>query len=214
MTAWLTRIRLDTRHRTVLDDLRDVVALHRRIMSLVPDRYDERPRSAAGVLYRVEDDNASPSLLMQTLVRPDPSRLPAHYGHVQSKNLSPLLDMLDRGLAVNYRLTGNTSKRLGRKPARGRPGQVVALRGADAEDWWARRAPGCGLALRTVHMRQMEDLCGVRNGEAVRHAAARFEGIAVVEDPDSLRSAVLAGIGRGKSYGCGLLSIAPFGGHS
>ena len=42
----------------------------------------------------------------------------------------------------------------------------------------------------------------------MRHAVVRFDGIGVVTDPDALRAAVLTGIGRGKSYGCGLLSLA------
>jgi len=36
----------------------------------------------------------------------------------------------------------------------------------------------------------------------------RFDGEAVISDVDAVRHAVLNGIGRGKSYGCGLLSLA------
>jgi CRISPR system Cascade subunit CasE len=36
-----------------------------------------------------------------------------------------------------------------------------------------------------------------------------FDGIAVIKDAELVRAAVQTGIGRGKAYGCGLLSIAP-----
>jgi CRISPR system Cascade subunit CasE len=36
-----------------------------------------------------------------------------------------------------------------------------------------------------------------------------FDGLAVITDPEHVRAAVCEGIGRGKSYGCGLLSLAP-----
>lgn len=42
----------------------------------------------------------------------------------------------------------------------------------------------------------------------IRHSAVRFEGDAVITDVGAVRSAVLSGIGRGKSFGCGLLSLA------
>lgn len=36
----------------------------------------------------------------------------------------------------------------------------------------------------------------------------RYDGTAIVTDPDALAEAVLVGIGRAKSYGAGLLSLA------
>lgn len=212
MTAWLTRIVLDTRRQDVRHDLRDAVALHQRVMQLVPDQYPGRPRQAAGVLFRFEDDRVRPSLLVQTRVRPVPSRLPVWYGHVQSKDLGPLLAALRPGVAMNYRIVANTSKRLGRTSDH--PGRMVPLRGPDAEQWWMRRAAACGLSLRSANTTPVNDMCGSKAGQLVRHAATQFDGIMVVTDPDVLRSAILAGIGRGKAYGCGLLSVAPFGGRS
>ncbi|WP_405797442.1 type I-E CRISPR-associated protein Cas6/Cse3/CasE [Streptomyces sp. NBC_01506] len=51
-----------------------------------------------------------------------------------------------------------------------------------------------------------------REGQVlVPRQATRFEGTAVVRDAQSLRNALLNGIGRSKSYGCGLLSLAPGG---
>jgi CRISPR system Cascade subunit CasE len=58
----------------------------------------------------------------------------------------------------------------------------------------------------------LDDVTGRRGGTRIRHALTRYDGIAVVTDPDALRRAVLGGVGRGKSYGAGLLSLAPLRG--
>jgi CRISPR system Cascade subunit CasE len=43
----------------------------------------------------------------------------------------------------------------------------------------------------------------------MRHSLLRYDGTATVIDPDALHDAVIHGIGRGKPYGAGLLSLAP-----
>jgi CRISPR system Cascade subunit CasE len=56
----------------------------------------------------------------------------------------------------------------------------------------------------------LDDAVGGPNRKTgIRHAITRFDGIAMVTDPNALREAILTGVGRGKSHGCGLLSIAP-----
>ncbi|RSN68457.1 type I-E CRISPR-associated protein Cas6/Cse3/CasE, partial [Streptomyces sp. WAC 05379] len=41
------------------------------------------------------------------------------------------------------------------------------------------------------------------------HRLLQFDGTAHITDPDALTDALLTGIGRAKSYGAGLLSLAP-----
>jgi CRISPR system Cascade subunit CasE len=42
-----------------------------------------------------------------------------------------------------------------------------------------------------------------------RYNAGLFEGVLVCTDPDRLRDAVINGVGHGKAFGFGLLSLAP-----
>jgi CRISPR system Cascade subunit CasE len=207
MTLWLTRIVPDTRHTAVNRDLTDAVRLHQRIMSLMPDGLGDQARHQAGVLYRRETTRTGPQLLIQTNIRPIPDRLPTGYGTVAVRDLSPLLNALDKGSTVHYRIAANASKRLGRTADH--PGKIAALRGAAAEQWWTQRAERCGLALRTLTATPMTDATGRRNSQhPIKHAITRFDGLAIITDPDALRTAIAEGIGRGKSYGCGLLSLA------
>ncbi|MGW0592740.1 type I-E CRISPR-associated protein Cas6/Cse3/CasE [Streptosporangium sp. NPDC002607] len=93
----------------------------------------------------------------------------------------------------------------------GRPRQIVPLDGAAAEEWWQRQATSAGLVLHTVTSTPIASARGQHRGTSgrINHACTRFDGTATVTDAKSLREAMLSGIGRGKSYGCGLLSIAP-----
>lgn len=213
MTAWLIQIIPDPRRAEVRRDLADVVLLHKRVMSLVPDDLGADARALAGLLFRVEQTRTGPRLLVQSRLRPDPTRLPAGYGRSACRPLEPLLDRLRPGMAVRYRLTANAAKRAGRTAQQ--PGKIIPLRGGAADDWWADRAGRVGLTLRTLTASAFDDVTGrqpTKEGNArIRHALTRYDGVGVVTDPDTLRQAILDGVGRGKPYGAGLLSIAPIG---
>ncbi|MEU8380640.1 type I-E CRISPR-associated protein Cas6/Cse3/CasE [Streptosporangium sp. NPDC048865] len=204
MTAWLVRILPDLRRRDVNNDLADPDRLHKRMMMLVPDEMGEQARAQTGVLFRVEDTRNGLQLLVQSTTKPDLSRLPDGYGEIAMRELDGLLTRLKPGALVHYRIAANPSKRLGRN-AGPKAGKIEALRGAAAEEWWVARAAANGLAVSTVSSQSQQD---IRAKGTIRHAVVRFDGSAVVTDPEALRAAVVQGIGRGKAYGCGLLSLA------
>jgi CRISPR system Cascade subunit CasE len=206
MTVWLTQISPDFRNPAPHRDLRDAVRMHQRVMSLVPDGLGDQPRRQAGVLYRIEQAPGGTRVLVQTGLRPDLARLPADYGNAQVRDLSPLFRWLREGATIRYRLAANTCLR------RSHSKTVIPLRGTDAEEWWIRRAPDCGLELDSLISQAPGDVVGSgKQNNPVRYALTQFDGVAVITSADALASAIISGIGRGKSYGCGLLSIAPSG---
>jgi CRISPR system Cascade subunit CasE len=209
MTAWLVRIRLDSRDRNVRRDLRDVVNLHRTLMSTLPHHLAEQARRDAGLLFRLDDTRSGLLLLVQSRLRLDLDQLPAGYGLTDERSLQPMLDGLTPGRAVQYRLAGNASKRLWKADEHRRSGQVVALNGLAADQWWIERAPRHGLQLQTLRSQPLPSLRGQRGTGKIEHGVTRYDGTAIVDDIDAVREAVLRGIGRAKPYGCGLLSLAP-----
>lgn len=232
--AWLTRLLLNPGNRQVQHDISNVADLHRRVMKLVPDGLGDSPRAHAGVLFRLDTNGVgAPVLLVQTRVAPDTSRLPAGYAQTQTREMRAMLAALHPGLPVRYRFLGNAIRRCGRNSTAGKWKQAIPLYGEEADHWWANRAATAGLDLHAVlseaadaltawhPLKDRHDGRGPQTsakvpgerGEAIRvtHAATLFEGTATVRDPDALRNALLHGIGRGKSYGCGLLSLAPGG---
>lgn len=204
MNAWLVRIAPDLRQRDAYRDFRDIVGIHRRVMTLVPDGLGENPRQQARVLFRLEQSRTGPVILAQTGVAPNIERLPKGYGAVDTRDIGPLLKALERGMRVRYRLAANVSKRVAKGD---RAGKIVPLFGAAVEEWWQRKAETHGLRLEQLHVTAEPPAVG--HAKPIRHAITRFDGTALVHDPDQVREAVLTGIGRGKAFGCGLLSLAP-----
>ncbi|MFF2508680.1 type I-E CRISPR-associated protein Cas6/Cse3/CasE [Streptomyces sp. NPDC058067] len=208
---WLTRIVPNPRDRDARRDIRSAVGLHHRVMLLFPDGLGAGAREKTGALFRLDESPHGFSIIVQSGVAPDLSRLNKEYGLAQSKYLTPLLSQLTTGTTVHYRLTANATRKLGQNTTAGRPGQIVPLHGAEAEAWWERQTHAAGLSLLSVHSTRLSDARGERASDkrAITHARTRFDGAATVTDVDALTQRLAAGIGRGKSYGCGLLSIAP-----
>lgn len=217
MTIWLTRIIPNPRSTDARHDLHgtdDGIHLHRRLMSLFPPGLGDHARAQLGILFRTEDTPAGSHILLQSAQAPDTTALPADYGTAVSHPLDPLLDALRPGLTLRYRCVasavrkpGATTREMYNLPP------VVALRGTAADEWWIRQAENAGLKPLALHSTPLDMMHGQRrngaNQQRIRHSRTRFDGTAAIIDPDLLRSKITDGIGRGKPYGCGLLSIAP-----
>lgn len=211
-TASLTRIQLNPRHPAVVRDLTDAVGLHRTIMRLAPQNLGDRAREQAGVLFRLDEDDDGATLLIQTRTPPELDELPAGYGRTDTRDLAPMFKALTPGTHVRYRIAANASKRTRPTPeqeAQGHThGKVVPLHGDEAAAWWRRRSAEAGLDVHTVLATDLRP-ARARKGPGPRHALTRFDGTATVTDPDILATAIVSGIGKGKPYGAGLLSLAP-----
>ncbi|WP_299536815.1 type I-E CRISPR-associated protein Cas6/Cse3/CasE [uncultured Streptomyces sp.] len=216
MTLWLTRIVPDTRSQYARRDLADAVGTHRRVMSLFPSDAGPDPRARFGVLFRGEDTPQGPHILVQSTHEPDTGRLPDGYGTALTRRLDALMDAIRPGLTVHYRCVASPVRKPGATTrALYDLKAVVPLTGAAADEWWLRQADRSGLKPLTHRPAQPLDAAGGERrprGSApqrVRHARTQFDGTAAIIDTDQLKTALLNGIGRGKAYGCGLLSIAP-----
>ncbi|MFF3544741.1 type I-E CRISPR-associated protein Cas6/Cse3/CasE [Streptomyces platensis] len=224
-TATLTHIHLNQTSTRVRKDLGDATRLHRTVMLLAPDHLGDHPRQEAGLLFRLEHAtlHTPPTLLVQTHQPPNLNRLPTNYGTAQSRDLTPMLHHLTPGRRVRYRITANasTARRVlaNHQPAPGKhQRKITALHGDDALAWWHRRATSAGLTLTSAdHIpvpaattpSKDPNTHTDKRRQGLLHALTRFDGLATITNPDQLRHALLTGIGRGKPYGAGLLSLAP-----
>ncbi len=221
---WLSTFELNLRNRAVRNDLRDCNNLHRTIMSLFPDVDQAPARGELGVLYRVEQGVAGGvRILLQAQAQPQFQYLPAGYlaGSPQSKPLDHIDRLLSPGRKLRFRLRANPTRAIdttSHLDGSGNHGKRVELRGEEAcVDWLGRKAEQHGFRVLACRIdagaRDPRNVSGKiqgrKAGATITVASTLFDGILEVTDSALSRGAVRTGIGRAKSYGQGLLSVAP-----
>ncbi len=219
MTLWLTRILPSTGSPEARRDLSgnaQGIRLHQRLLQMFPDGVEGPARVAFGVLFRAEETPRGPQILLQSQVRPDPSRLPDTYGNVETRSLESLLSSLSKGVVINYRCVANPIRKPGatsREAYKLPP--VVALSGNAAVEWWERQAAAAGLEPLHIDAQPLAKVIGHKTSKSpttkqlIQHSRTQFDGTARILDADLLREKIAAGIGRGKAHGCGMLTVAP-----
>ena len=108
---------------------------------------------------------------------------------------------------MRYRIVANPTKSSSR--GSGQRGTLRPLVDGEALDWWERKAGDSGLHLGSVDSVTKARFTGNRGPARLVITTTTFEGTAMVTEPAAVRDAILTGVGRGRAYGCGLLSIAP-----
>lgn len=215
---FLSRLVLDPRSRDVLRDLSDGQDLHRTLMRAFGQAPDSRTaRDHFGLLYRLEaTPDGRPAVLVESLVEPHWSSLPNGYlaADPAVKPMAALLDALSPGARLRFRLVASPTRSVpsspipGGKRARGAKqpifDQVLAVA------WLNRRLADAGADL--VGNPILTPVDPMRGSRAAAYpltvSGFRFDGMCLVRDPEVLRTAIVEGIGPGKAYGFGLLTVA------
>ena len=231
----LSRLAINPRSREAQQDLADVYQMHRTVMSAFPQVSGVGdPRAELAVLHRLETGERSREvvLLVQSRVSPDWTHLPHGYladsggegENPATKDVSKALQALRDGQMLRFRLRANPTRKIETKSTpdgQRRNGRRVDLRTEQLQlEWLARRAEQGGFALVStlpgsdvpaVRVGASEKVGGRRRGISL--ATVLFDGLLEVKDSGLFRQAIAAGIGPGKAFGCGLMSIAPHRGY-
>ena len=204
---YLTRLRLDPAHPQARRDLASAYEMHRTLARVFapadatpPDRF----------LWRLEPVRPSelPALLVQAAAPGRWDIIKALAGYAPNIDPEKHVDtdhLVQPGRDYLFRLLANATVT--------RAGKRYGLRDEESlRGWIERQARQHGFGLLDVA------ICGQprrsiqrRNSRAGRVVldCALFEGRLRAEDAPALRSALIAGIGHGKAFGMGLLSLAP-----
>ncbi|MFE3328854.1 type I-E CRISPR-associated protein Cas6/Cse3/CasE [Streptomyces sp. NPDC059176] len=209
----LTRIVVNRSHRLARHDLANRPGMHKTLMRLLAHPTGPTPRKDGGLLFRLEP-GLDPVLLVQTADTPDLTGLPGGYGTTDTRDLTPMLTALTPGLPVRYRITAAPTiyrptgappdPITGRRPR----GKITSLQGQDAQTWWQGRAAKAGLHL-TGPIETLHRPFPSPDRPAPFYKLTQFDGTATITDPNLLTTALREGIGKGKAYGAGLLTLAP-----
>lgn len=236
--VYLSQILLDPRRRAAGRALADLYALHQLVYLGFPDgeaggagrvlfRLDAGPReSSAG-----PQEGGAARLLVQSEREPDWHRLADSIIRVQGpKEWHP---QVVAGQVLRFRLRASPTKRVPfprGHPQAGHQRQGLLTRPEQAQ-WLERQGQRCGFSLcatppdwfdafeeseprMAVQITSLGHLKGekapLHSGHAatITHLAVDFDGLLQVTDPTAFIPAVTEGIGPGKAFGLGLLSVA------
>ncbi len=194
---------------------------------------DDQPASAWGarrqfdVLYRVDQDRrGAPIVLVQSSSEPDWSRLsersPRYLaGTPARKDVAASYAALQNGMVLAFRLRANPTKKVDQRqdsdPNRRNGRRVALTTEADQQAWLRRKGEQGGFSLVTlggkpdvfdIRVSPVEKVEGRGSPDKRTFGAVTFEGKLRIDDAHKLRAALINGIGSGKAYGFGLLSLA------
>lgn len=239
MEIYLTKMILNPRSRKVRRDVGNSQELHRTISNGFPETDKETtPRRKYGILYRLEIDNrrGQIALLVQSNAKPDWSGLEADYliekeDNPACKSIGENYAAIENGMNLLFRLQANPTKRVGKSDpkaaAKFKPSDEKKIRrrvelrtDEDKIKWLKRKGEEAGFRLAGVQIKDdVENVASVEQGKIsfgksknspnLTFGSVVFEGVLQITDTDKFRESLIQGIGSGKAYGFGLLSIAP-----
>jgi len=207
---YLHKLILNSRHPQVRRDLSSRYEMHRTLVGALAAEPDEPPPER--YLWRLETSKEGvPVLLVQTPEPADWSRLQRlHRAHGSSgsycetviANKALKLDGVANGASLAFRLHACPTRMVDGK-RRG------LLSEEDQLGWLARVSEENGFrVVQCERARGYLDHPRKGDGTVVSMPVAEFNGSLGVVDAQRLESSVRGGLGRGKAFGLGLLSLA------
>lgn len=219
---YLTLLRLDPMSPRVQRDLRDPHHLHQTVMRAFPSVMDPEVEARAywGALHRLEIERRTGRVMLyvQSQAEPDWSFLSAEdlvqdgIPNPAYKPVGQVFERLRAGRILRFRLRANPTRKIETKSGpdgQRRNGRRVPIEGVEGLTHWLQRKAeqhGFDLLQMTIAASGASELArSYSTGRTFQ--GALFEGRLVVRDPALFREALVKGIGSGKAFGYGLLSI-------
>ena len=176
----------------------------------------ERSERVNENIWRVDKAGDESALLIVSTQIPERGKIVSEIGAVKAKLSSrsseedicktlkydPFLEKVEDGQAWSFRLCANPIEN---KRVPGTRGKVFALRTVEEQlEWIGKQGEKHGF--RVISCRVVGDNWKIFSNVKIR--VVTFEGMLLVSSSEDFRIALSQGIGRGKAYGCGLLTIA------
>lgn len=205
---FLSQIHLDVTKRHTLQMMNSPSKIHGAVQQCFPG-IKER------CLWRIDRIKDNYYLFILSSSKPDAASFIERYcedrNEVQfkCKEYDILLDQITDGLSLRFRLAANPVKSLSSdQPNRGKVLAHVTFQ--QQKDWLCRQAERCGFLLDPNQFEVIKsDWKNFRksDGNKVSLKVTTFEGVLTVANQEKFRDVLTHGIGRGKAYGCGLLTV-------
>jgi CRISPR system Cascade subunit CasE len=176
-----------------------------------------RNKNANECIWRIDKISDGMTLLLVSVGSPNRSHIESEIGRrgdARNKTLDyePFLAKVENSQTWGFRLCANPVGHS--KIPQGKRGKVYALRSESEQlEWLDRQGEKYGFRINgcSVTNDELMTFYGTDKGSgknAVCIKSVTFDGMLTVTDAEAFRTALTGGIGRGKAYGCGLLTIA------
>ena len=203
---YLSRVSLDLSKRKTQIALASPNKFHGAVEGAFFDNSERK-------LWRIDTFKKKTYLLILSMSKPDLSNIIEQFGFhgkcEESKEYDRLLERIEEGSVWHFRLVANPVHSIRIENGRGKV--VAHIAEKHQLDWLDNQAEKKGfcLLMDTVSIRESDwKIFKKRNSDKkVRILAVTFEGMLRVRNADIFRDALVNGIGRGKAYGMGLLTI-------
>lgn len=210
---YLAQLQLNPNSRQVQAEVRNPYEMHRTLARAIPAQGEQF--NDARLQFRLEesDNGQQINVLVQSLLQPKWDVLVNRTNYllesVAEKTLQPTFKA---GQTFRFRLRANPTKRVKDDNERDKlAGKRVQLfKDEEQLAWLRRKGEAAGFYLLSCQINSNErQLSRKGNGEqSIVHQAVLFEGLMRAVDPTALLEALSNGIGSGKGFGFGLLSLA------
>ena len=177
----------------------DTYSLHRLVYSLFADIRQGAPDNS-GILFADKGGNAQGRKLL--ILSERKPQEPKH-GHLESKILP---DTYLKYPAYHFEITINPVRR------ENKTGKLIPIRGAEAiSDWFCAKALTWGFLVHqpSLSVANVHADIFTKGGHNVTLGKATLTGFLKVTEAEKFANAVFKGLGRARSFGCGLLQIVP-----
>lgn len=203
---YLSRIELDLTNRKTMCALSNPNLLHGAVEAAFPGARERK-------LWRLDTLGGRQYLLLLSPEKPDFRGIAAQFGtgaSGQTRAYAPLLERIAEGSVWQFRLTANPTKSCKTMDSdRGKVRACAVV--AEQEQWLLERAEKHGFALQENEF----SVTGIKRYSFVKRQERRkvsllsvtYEGILRVTDAERFRQTLTEGMGRGKAYGMGMLTV-------
>ena len=208
---YLTRMELDVSKRDTRKALLSPSLFHGAIESSFPGKRERR-------LWRIDEFQGRYYLLLLSERTADLSHMAKQFGIEaaerpwQTKSYDTLLERIQNGSAWRFRLTANPTKSI-KAPEPGRRGTVCAHMTPEYQlKWLLDRCEAHGFSIDPEEVMVTKSQWqrfykGEQRKNPVSLLSVTFEGILTVTDEVRFRQTLVEGLGRGKAFGLGLLTV-------
>lgn len=202
---YLSRIPLDITDRNTMKALSSPSIFHGAISESFTGGRPE-------VLWRIDALNERLFMLILSVDKPDLTNFSRQFSNGdnwETKDYGQLLDRIKNGSVFKFRLTSNPTKTICDK--NGKRGKVAAhITTEHQKNWLIQKGTQNGFSVNENSFDVVQSKWHrfyKQGNNYVTLLSVTFEGILEVTDAEKFKAVLTKGIGRGKAYGMGLMTV-------